>query len=365
MKNLFAKVVAAFVTVLLVTSCAKEDSITLQPKAPSEIKSINQAIAVELLTLAKNESFRALVLDECLKQEHGDYNVYLRKLVNMSSDNKEIKAGLTKLKPLVMQLHALYSGNEPILFYPKAEAYENNTKKSAISGAETSSTEQLVAVLADEYVPTNQTCPGYVVDNGDQLVYYKDIDEEYAWLNDVWVIGEEENVSPENMVSAPEDSIVEQQRVPGQAEYTGYIQVTDLGAIESWVSGKLEFATTVFSSSGNKVWGTKKYGKWKRKNFKDQKWVNFGNSFIGNWNTSVYGPYMFETWMEEDGGQSSETTVTFTTPPNSTTGAPGSTITTKTPSRDRDDNLGGSIIQFTDDIEQVYNISYMNFKRRN
>jgi hypothetical protein len=275
---------------------------------------------------------------------------------------------LATLQPLVFQLYALYGNNEPILFYPKAETYERNSRKILKSGRGSStsfSTAVPVAVIGDEYIPTPQTCPGYILNVNDQLIYFKDITEDYAWLNDVWVVGQEEDVSPENMIAAPEDVAGTQGRFEGQAEYTGYIQVTNLGEIEHWTSGKLEFNTTVFNSTGSKVWGTKRYGKWKRENFRDQKWANFGSSFIGNWNTSTYGGWMYEHWMEEDGGQSSEITVTFTTPPNAQTGVPGNTVSTKIPSRQRDDDLAGSLVQFTDDINQIYNINFMNFKRKN
>lgn len=99
----------------------------------------------------------------------------------------------------------------------------------------------------------------------------KQVNEEYAWNNHVWVIGEEEQCSEENMVSAPDDD--------------------------------------------------------------------------GN-------PY----------GRVQSNSTTISMPPSPGTSGPTfSTI----PSRNLDDDLGRAIIQFTDDISTVYNISYAHIKRRN
>lgn len=354
------------------TQCSKEDDKinTVQPKISIDTKSLERSVASELLVAARNTNFRKLILTECLKQEFGDYYVRLNKLVNMHSDDTEINTELAKLKPLILSLQKAYNGTEPVLFYPKSETYEKQNKqhvynkKGSYKPSSTTALGQPIAVMQDEYNPVLQECPGYMANINGELIYFREINEEFAWQNDVWVLGQEEDVSPENMIAA-EDIVTTLNRSEGQAEYTGYIQVIDLGAIEPWASGKLEFNTTVFNSTGTKVWGTKRYGKWKRENFKNNKWANFGNSFIGNWNTSTYGRWMYEQWMEEDGGASSETTVTFTTPANPQIGAPGTTISNKIPSQQRDDDLGGSLVQFSDDIEQVYTISFMNFKRRN
>lgn len=37
---------------------------------------LKQKAIVPLLVMAKNKEFKKFILDECLKQEHGEYNVY-------------------------------------------------------------------------------------------------------------------------------------------------------------------------------------------------------------------------------------------------------------------------------------------------
>lgn len=69
---------------------------------------------------------------------------------------------------------------------------------------------------------------------------------------------------------------------------------------------------------------------------------------------------MYEKWIERDGGKSNAITISI--PPASGTNAPA--ITVNIPSEERDDDLGLATVQFTDNIDQVYNISYANIKRR-
>ena len=195
------------------------------------------------------------------------------------------------------------------------------------------------------------------MNNGYDLVFYQNVSEDYAWENDVWVIGEEENVSDENLVAALEDISVA--RVQGQPEYGGIIQCTDLNAIEHWTSGKLEFKILVLNASGAKI-SQRGMGKSKRMYFRDQKWKDFGH-FIGNWNTSTFGNWMYENWWEEDGGQSNSVTITMPPP----AGQPGPTVSITVPSKNKDDDLGLATIQFSDPITQVYNLTNANIKRRN
>ena len=173
----------------------------------------------------------------------------------------------------------------------------------------------------------------------------------------MYVIGEEENVSPENMIAANEDRT--QGRTQGIAEYGGIIQVTNLNQIEHWTSGKLEFKIIVLNALGGQI-SIRAFGRWARSNFRDRKWKDFGH-FISNWNTSTFANWMYENWIEEDGGSSSSITIVMPPPQ----GQSGPTISQSFPSKDRDDNLGLATIQFTDNISQVYNITYANIKRRN
>jgi hypothetical protein len=67
---------------------------------------------------------------------------------------------------------------------------------------------------------------------------------------------------------------------------------------------------------------------------------------------------MIENWWERDGGGSSTSTITIP----SANGAPGTSYTINHGSWD--DDLGKATVQFTDPIDQIYQVSYMNFKRK-
>lgn len=96
-----------------------------------------------------------------------------------------------------------------------------------------------LGALEAEYNANNDTCPGY--NYSIEFVQY--IDESFAWNNDVWVFGQEEDCDDGNMQNAPENFSLNPNpgRYQGQPEYGAIIQVTDLHEVEPWVSGKLEF----------------------------------------------------------------------------------------------------------------------------
>ena len=101
-----------------------------------------------------------------------------------------------------------------------------------------------------------------------------------------------------------------------------------------------------------------KYGKWRRIYFNGV-FRNFG-TFLFNWNLSTIADWTTEKWIEEDGGASSSisTTTTWKDSFGNT-----QTTTTSIPSKNKDDDLGQSIIQFTDQINQEYNLTGIIIKR--
>jgi hypothetical protein len=352
----------AFIFCLSTCNDSKVEPEITDSKAQQLVK-LNQQLMTKVLLMSKREDFRDFVLQECLKQEHGEYNVYMTKVISHYLSKSNQGSSVSELEAIASKIKTLNGGLEPLIFYPKAETIEdagvNNSTKIPASIIGVLQEEPGFTPIDPNPSPTNPpySSPGYIVDNGTTLTYYQHITEDYAWENDVWVIGQEENVSPENMIAALEDSNVK--RTQGQSEYAGIIQATNLNAIEHWTIGKLEFRLIIFNASGTKI-TDRKFGKWKRKNFRDQKWHDF-NHFVGNWNTSTFGNWMTEMWMEEDGGQSTSFTATFPPPAGQT----GLTLSATIPSRNLDDDLGLTVIQFSDAITQVYNISYANIKRRN
>jgi hypothetical protein len=358
MKKHHFSTIALIAILLIFTQCKKTNQLEV-PQDNQDQQKLN-TLRKETLTLllqsAKSNEVKKLVLNECLKQSHGDYYV---KIADLSSKIRNIPGNETtaeKLASLAQKTKIESGGRDAILFYPRAETIENNRKQRTRVRAYEEQLYDPIGVY-QEVINSDYSSPGYIVNNGYSLVFYQNITEDYAWENDVWVIGEEENVSDENMIAAPED--ISGARVQGQSEYGGIIQCTDLNAIEHWTIGKLEFRFYVFDTNGKKI-ADRRFGKWRRVHFRDQKWHDFIH-FIGNWNSSAFGNLMYENWWEEDGGQSASVTISIPPP----AGQPGPTISTTIPSQNRDDDLGWATIQFSDPITQVYNISFANIKRRN
>jgi hypothetical protein len=333
----------------------KDDSVTTQKAA--KFKELSK----EVLSLAKNVAFKQLVYDECKAQKFGDYYVRIEDLLKNPASKISVSPDKSiAISKFIDELKNIGARN-PIIFYPSVETKEDN--KYFLNSRMTN--EEVIAVVEDGSNGggyTNDQYPGYIFNTDGQLEYSQQITEEFAWNNDVWVIGEEENCSDGNMVEAPEDFILnpEPARFQGQPEYGAIIQVTNLNQLESWIIGKLEFQITVMNSSGGVILGPLGLGKVKRKYFKDLRWYDYNKS-IGNWNTPTFGNWMYEHWVEEDGGFSASITITM--PPPSGTYAP--TISTTIPSKNLDENMGLTTIQFTDLITQVYNVSYANIKRKN
>lgn len=358
------KFIALFVVVFSFFGCENETvSIpVLQTNSKKELVELKQKAIAPILTMAKNKEFKDFVLNECLKQEHGEYNVYFSKIIQKFKDNPNYSKYITELSALSNQIKNLNGGIEPLIFYPRAETIEENYQsgqKSQKPSKTARLAEETVGVNQDVIYPDNSS-PGYILTFDGELIYYDNIVEDYAWENDVWVIGEEEVVP--NMSSFGDDIITSlalgtpPSRFEGQAEYGGIVQVTDLGAIEPWVAGKLEFTLIAHGTNGIEI--KKDFDKRKRSHFRNQKWYDYGY-FIGNWTNVAFGNLMTEKWMELDGGQSSS--VTYTIPP----AVPGGISTTiTTPSKSKDDDLGQTVIQFTDAIDQIYNLSHINIKRK-
>ncbi len=362
MKKCFQLTIAVFLIVGLLTKCQT-------PLVNNRVESINEhtplrklqeKVMVEILNLAKEDQFRQYILAECLKQKHGDYNVYITDIIASHREIDKYKKSMATLEQLVGLIKPLVNDNEPLVFYPRAETIEDER----IDHPEARSAEVIMSEPLGVIQPVESPLDGqstqrvsYAPEGVDAYrayvngtwVWVQTVDEEFAWENDIYVIGNEENVSAGNMVQ-------NNLRVDGRAEYGGIIQVTDINAIEHWTSGKLEFKMIIIGASGSPSQNIP-FGKRKRKNFRNNNWYDFGY-FVGNWNKSTYGNWMTEAWIEEDGGASASTTITFP----STSGGPAIGYTF--PSQDQDDKLGQFTVQFDDAVGQVYNIQNANVKRK-
>lgn len=113
-----------------------------------------------------------------------------------------------------------------------------------------------------------------------------------------------------------------------------------------------------------------KFPKVKRKHFKNKKWYDYDVSLF-NWNLSTIANYNIEKWLERDNGLSESTLEisipgTSFKPATNTTPAqpalPGTKVSIKY--RRGDEDLGTSIVQFSDKIDRTYNLGQANFKRK-
>lgn len=418
------KLFTACIMFLLLSSCKKETLSTdeLTTSRLNTLPEVKAALMKEILIIAKNNSeFRKTVESECLKQVRGDYNVALDKLLEIDKVNPIIPQIQKKtFTSLVNQMKQFRQGEMPIIFVPVMENRDPSIKnkrqflKTSETGtitakinlsAKNASQNNLITMVdqANEVKPNmiisgSQTelqkkvniidpedpggggpiaCttpyyyPGYIIDNNGNLTYSECIDEAFAWTNDVWVLGYEEVVSPGNQVASPEDPyyVSTNGRYEDFAEHAGLVQLTDMGAIEPWVQGKLEFRYTVHNAYGTLI-KERAFGKRARRNFDGQAW-HYLNDFLGYWNTSVWGSVTYERWIEEDGGVSSTFNQNISYSINGVT----YTTTISVPGRDQDDNLGMANVQFSDNIffiplvdpeanKTIYTLTYMNVQRQ-
>lgn len=334
-----------------------------------EIITAYSEIMKEVLVMAKDQDFKMFMYENArqLNNEGSDYVIYLDNVTSKFKSTDKFSKSTSKIETLSAKVQSLNNGKKPMVFFPKAETLEDRSlTQKGFSVAK--ALNEPIAVLKGAYYD-DYSAPGYTLSNSGNLTYSRNVTQDYAWENDVYIIGDEELVDCFDCVSignpnppSPSNSGV---RFDGRAEYGGQIKVTDLNAIEHWFSGQLEFQIVVAGAQGNAntVILNRKFSQVKRKHFKDNKWFDY-NVFIANWNTSNLGQFNFEKWIERDGGKSASIGIplpgiaaTSTTP-----AIPGATVTV--PSEDRDDDLGLQIVQFSDNLSQIYSISYMDFKRR-
>lgn len=419
------KLLATCMLFLLLSSCKKETASADETTSSrlTTLPEVKAALMKEILLIAKdNPEFRKAVESECLKQVRGDYNVALDRILEMDKANSIIPQ-VQKLffTSLVNQMKEFRPGEMPIIFVPVMESRDpsvtnkrqflRSSESETITAKMNLSTKpgnqnSLITMVdqANEVKPSNTiaagqtelqqkanivdpedpgggggpiacTAPyyyaGYIIDNSGNLTYSECIDEAFAWTHDVWVLGYEEVVSPGNQIASPEDPyyVSTNGRYEDFAEHAGLVQLTDMGAIEPWVQGKLEFRYTVHNAFGTLI-KERAFGKRARRNFDGQAW-HYLNDFLGYWNTSVWGPVTYERWIEEDGGVSNA----FIQNISYTINGVSYTTTISVPARDQDDNLGMANIQFSDNIffvpladpeanKTIYTLTNMNVQRQ-
>ena len=127
--------------------------------------------------MGKDPKFTKFILDECIKQKNGDYNVYFSTIIEKyKTENSDFANSLLSLR---LNIKSLNGGAEPILFYPRAETIENSF--NARKNTKMSSEPFIIGIYDDELSPS-YTAPGYIIQNdGTSLQYYNEITEDFAW----------------------------------------------------------------------------------------------------------------------------------------------------------------------------------------
>lgn len=172
-------------------------------------------------------------------------------------------------------------------------------------------------------------------------------------------MGLNERVGNEGYISIdPQQKINEYQIVPsnwhGGNLYVESFMVPDLGAIESWIDGKIELQVRAVSHLLGNI-TLYNYGQIRRKYLKDQKW-RAANTFICSWDDTV-GPNIMIHWTELDGGPSN-TTVTIPFP--AMDGVPA--ISYAFTIAEDDDDLGYQLVQLSHSPSMIYNTGYIQWK---
>lgn len=322
-------------------------------------------IIKELGYLTNDPNFKFDLYTEVLKQRSGDYNVKISELAKEVKSSEPYHNSVLTLSTLAEEYKQISNGVDLIVYYPRSINFE----KGGITPNYSSKNE----VTQAEFVVMNQydddySSPAYVVDEKGDVVYSQNITEEYAMSNDVYIVGSESMMSTnDELMLEPTDPYAGGgggsgttyiYRTEGRAEDGGKIQVTDMNAIEHWTAGKFEFRVVVVSGNGLKI-KEKSFDQRARDNFKDKRWYDF-NEFYFSWNTPNIGNITLESWIEEDsGGEDTEFTMNI---PAAYEGGP--TFTYKVKSDTNDEELGVSIVQFSDRVGISYGLSHFNFQRQ-
>ncbi len=355
-----------------------------------EVITAYSEVMKEVLTMSKDSDFRGFVYKNAknLSDSGDDYVVHMDKVVKSYKGSQKFERSVSKIETLTSRIQELDHGARAMVFYPKAETIEDNVKKN--KGFDVAKNmDEPIAVLKGAY-NDDYSAPGYKLAKNGSLVFDRMVTEEDAWENDVYVIG-----ASEDLVEYAIDPCYEKNgagrgcysggprgdgggggtnnsnlRTNGRAEQGGLIQVTDLNAIEHWFSGKLEFRMIVSGVQGSAATVIRDipFPRIKRKEFKDKKWYDY-KVFLFNWNLPNLGAFNIEKWIERDGGTNSEITISVPgsayKPATSTTPAvpafPGGSV--KVSIKRDDDDLGTSIVQFSDRLTTLYPLGLMNFKR--
>ncbi|MBX9733026.1 MAG: hypothetical protein K2X37_03110 [Chitinophagaceae bacterium] len=283
---------------LFLFSCKKETEYLVIPeKRFTELKEVNKEVITSLSEIVKvSPEFKSLVETECLKQEHGDYEVRMEKLLEIDNVKQVIPSNFRNhFRFLVSELKRLKPDGIPVIFVPVMEKRDPSSSRDSISfpndknglvkvnavkaNSSTPDVNKVIFVPREDFSDNSNIVkstdergdcqppyyyPGYVTDNEGYLEYIDCINEAYAFNYDVWIIGFEENIEGDNnyaniegysTVNSYQENLFRSNTFSrnGSPEYGALFQVPDLPQLESWIWGKVELKYTVHDANGNLI----------------------------------------------------------------------------------------------------------------
>ncbi len=320
-------------------------------------------------------AFKAFIYEECHKQPYGDYYVRIAELTEQLYTEDLINIDEYYYLQSELENYNCSAEGAATIFIPHIE--EVSTSYFTMPNPTCLTTAPIVT-FGFEYDDITETTIKYTLDNNQLLAHPENpITEEIAWNQeyDVWVFQQEELCGEGNDIKSPKDTLTvfnddlpsleeNAERTDGKEEWVGIVQIPNINKVEPWIREKLELKVFVNSSNGT-ILLERSFGKWRRKNFRNSRWHDFGQS-LGFWNLNTWGPMQLERWIEENQYLTSTSTNAVATL------SPGSgfpTITITHTLRNQDNNLGAINVQFTDpslpDVNhRTYNLADLNFKRR-
>jgi hypothetical protein len=169
-------------------------------------------LAKEVLLMAKTSDFRSYVYNNAhqLSEAGDDYLVYVDDMTKKLSTTSKFGTSTSNIKTLSAKIKSLDQSEIPMIFFPRAETLEGLALSNKGFDVAKNMKEPIVVLKGAHN--SDYSAPGYKLNDEGELEYAFDVNEEYAWENDVYVIGAAEYLPERTNIS--ENLIIETEEVP-------------------------------------------------------------------------------------------------------------------------------------------------------
>ena len=174
MKKNVSKILLLLICTVIFVGCKKsqKDEDLLLVESQPKLESLRQKVMTEVLIMLQKKEFKDFVLEQALLQTDGDYNVYLKDVIQRFKKDPSFSHEISNLEVLVPQIKLICNDREPIIFYPKAETIEKQRNSINFSTEHSNFNEEIIGVYKDVYNADFSTA-GYRLDNNGNLVFKK------------------------------------------------------------------------------------------------------------------------------------------------------------------------------------------------